>query len=91
MAKRAWVTERKWTPSPLEVKFEEKVATNGFNIIGIKEFCTKTEYLIEKDGIQQEHSIYHDPSISIDDSFDWFVRNYNTRKEYERLKALAEK
>lgn len=24
MAKRAWTTARKWTPSPLEVKFEDK-------------------------------------------------------------------
>lgn len=40
--------ERKYEATKTEIRFEELLKANGFNILGVKEYNSKTDYLIEK-------------------------------------------
>lgn len=90
--KKIWCTERTWEANKIELLFEELLKKNGFNVIGIKEYQSKTDYLIGKDGTECEFSIPH-----IDNKksraklcYKNFVEYYNIKVEYERLKAKYE-
>lgn len=87
---KKWKTERTWTPSSTEKNFEKRLAENGFAVIGIREYQTKTDYKIEKDGIVQEYSLVHRAEGTGKGNYDCFVMFYNTRVEYERLKKAVE-
>ena len=90
--KKNWQKERKWEMNKVEIRFEELLKENGFNIIGIKEYTSKTDYLIEKNGIECPFDIHHvdnKPSRG-NQCFKTFVEYYNIKAEYERLKAKLE-
>ena len=87
MTKRKWTTERKWAPSRAESKFEELLAANGFKVLGIREYQSKTDYLIEKDGIQQEYGFFHWEGANAKDNYACFEVFYKTKVEYEQMKA----
>lgn len=91
--KKKWYTERKWESNGLEIEFEKLLKENGFNVVGLKEYMSKTDYLIEKDGIRCEFTIQH-----IDNKkrratlcYKNFIEYYNIKVEYERLKSQVEK
>ena len=89
MASKKWKTERTWTPSSVEKGFEKRLAENGFNIIGIREYQSKTDYKIEKDGIVQEYGLFHGGGTA-KSNYDCFVMFYNTKVEYEKMKRDME-
>jgi hypothetical protein len=86
--KKNWQTERKWEMNKVEIRFEKLLSENGFNVIGIKEFSSKTDYLIEKDGVECTYDIHHvDNKPSRGDlCFKTFVNYYNITAEYKKLK-----
>lgn len=86
MSKKKWCTERRWEYTREEKKFEDMLTTNGFAIVGIREYLSRTDYLIEKDGIQQEYALWRGES-SAKDNYACFIMFYNTKVEYEQLKA----
>ena len=90
--KKKWHTERKWEVSRPEIRFEELLKENGFNVIGIKEFVSKTDYLIEKDGIEVVYVIHHVDNKSSRGNlcFNIFVDHYNLKAKYEKLKSQLE-
>ena len=57
--KRAWTKERRWEASKVEIAFEKLCQENGYNITGYQEYNSKTQFKIEKDGIEIEYCIYH--------------------------------
>ena len=90
--KKTWSIERTWEANKIELLFEELLKENGFNVVGIKEFQSKTDYLIEKDGTECEFSIPH-----IDNKksraklcYENFVKCYDIKVEYERMKKQVE-
>lgn len=90
--KKKWSKERKWETNKAEEEFDRLLAENGFTIAGIKEYNEKTDYLIEKDGVQCEFSMWH-----IDNSksraelcFKNFMEYYKIKVEYEKLKKRIE-
>ena len=89
MAKRKWTTERKWDKHPREERFEQLLADNGFTVLGIREYQSKTDYLIEKDGIKQEYALWHTNKSSALQNYKCFEMFYNTRVEYENMRKLA--
>lgn len=57
--KKKWTMERKWEKNPAETEFEHLLNENGFVVLGIREYVSKTEYLIEKDDFKCEYYVYH--------------------------------
>lgn len=57
--RKNWQSERKWEMTKTEIRFEELLKENGFTVIGLKEFTSKVDYLIEKDGLECTFTIHH--------------------------------
>ena len=91
--KKAWSKERTWEPNKIELLFEELLDKDNFNVIGIKVYLSKTDYLIEKNGIECEFSIPHidnKPSRA-KQCYKNFLEYYNIKVEYEKLKTELSK
>ena len=90
--KKTWRTERTWDANEIELLFEKLLNENGFNVVGIKVFQSKTDYLIEKDGTECEFSIPHidNKKSRAKQCYKNFVEFYNIKVEYERLKRQLE-
>ena len=89
MAKKKWSNDRKWDRNNTEKKFEELLLANGFTINGTREYLSKTDYLIEKDGVTEEFSIH-----GVDNStkrgelcYNMFEDMYNMKVKLIKLKA----
>ena len=91
MAKSKWKTTRKWDASKTEIEFEKMLAKDGFNVKGIKEYATLTDYLIEKDGIETEFRICHAGGISVVDLYNSFLAFHKVSEEYHKVKEEYEK
>lgn len=78
--------------SKVEEKFEELLKENGFNVLGVKEFNAKTDYLIEKDGVECTYAIHHiDNKLSRGKQcFKAFIDYHNINVEYNKLKKEIE-
>lgn len=86
--RKNWQKERKWEMNKAEERFDKLLKENNFNVIGLKEFSSKTDYLIEKDGVECTFVIHHvDNKTSRGNlCFKIFVEHYNIKAEYEKLK-----
>ena len=85
--KRTWTKERRWECSILELAFEKLCEENGYNITGYQEYNSKTQFLIEKDGVEIEYCIYHVPEV--DNAklvFNNMVRFYEVKAQVLELK-----
>ena len=82
--------QRKWDASKTELEFEKLLADNGFMVVGIKEHQTLTDYKIGKDGVFQDYRLYHTGTVSAKDIYEGFLRFYEIRVQYEKLKAQYE-
>lgn len=51
-------SERKYEATKTEIRFEELLKANDFNVLGVRQYNERTDYLIEKDGIKCEYSVY---------------------------------
>ena len=83
-----WKLTRKWEPSKVEVKFEELLKDNGFILVGIKEYSSLTDYLIEKDSIQTTFRINHTDKITGKKCYENFLRSYQISKDHEETKKI---
>lgn len=92
MARQNWKTERKWEISKGEQHFIDLLTENGYTIKGFKEWQSKTDYLIEKDGVEQQYSFEHTGNSKAKAQQDYkvFEMFYNTSKQYYELKAKIE-
>lgn len=81
------LSDRKWDASKVEEDFIELVEADGFAIVGIKEYATQTNYKIGKGGVFQDYMIYHSSETTGKSHYDTFLRFFNIREEYEKLKA----
>ena len=90
--RKNWQTERKWEMNKVEIRFEKLLKENGFEVIGIKEFVSKTDYLIRKDNVECPYTIHHVDSKPSRGNlcFKNFVDYYNIKAEHERLKKQME-
>ena len=87
--KKQW-TDRKWDKTKTEERFEHLLEENGFTVNGVKEYNSKTDYLIEKDGVECEYSLHHidNKSSRGTECFKAFMMYYNIKVEYENVKSL---
>lgn len=86
--KKAWSKERAWECSKAESIFEELLKKRGFAIEGYKEYQTKTEYKIVKDGIEAVWSFPHESGVTGLDVFNSFIYYYNMLLKYNRIKPV---
>lgn len=88
--KKNWIKpqDRRYDVSKTEKKFEEIVSQNGFSVIGVKEFIGKTDYLLERDGIWVESSIYMDKDVNANKIADMVIKSFTTKRELEELRRL---
>ena len=77
-------SERQYEATKTEIRFEDLLKANGFNILGIKEYNSKTGYLIEKGSIKCEYSVY-----ALDNKSKRGDSCYNLFNEYYDLKRKA--
>lgn len=87
--KKQW-TDRKWDKTKTEERFEHLLEENGFTVNGVKEYNSKTDYLIEKDGVECEYSLHHidNKSSRGTECFKAFMMYYNIKVKYENVKSL---
>ena len=83
--KRQWEKEYKWELTKVESAFDKKLKENGFNILGVRMYISKTEYKIEKDGVEVEFAILREAK-NIGLTWKVFVECYEIKKEYDSLK-----
>ncbi len=88
--KRKWDNDYKWDLNKTEKAFDKKLKENGFSILGVRMYISKTEWKIEKDGVVMEYAIDKEATKS---ALVWkvFINYYNTCKEYHKVKAEYEK
>lgn len=88
--KAKMTTTRKWTPTNKEVQFEKALLNNGFAILGYKEYCGHTDFVLEKDGTEIEYRFSNEHDVPVADCIKAVIQYYNIKKEYETLKKIAE-
>ena len=86
MAKK-WAKERNCDATKTEIRFENLLKENEFEIIGYKENSVSVDYLIEKDGVQCEYKVHSaDNSIKRGDAcYKSFLDLYNATKQVASL------
>ena len=85
-----WLTERKWECTKAQQGFEDLLKENGYKILGYREYCSKTEYKVEKNGIEIEYAVFSDLKHSdTKHAFKCFVDYYNLKAEVIRLRELV--
>lgn len=57
---KKWSTTRKWEIGKEEQKFIDLLNQNGYEIEGVKEYVSKTHYLITKNEVEFVFVFYHD-------------------------------
>lgn len=91
--KKKWTMERKWEKNPAEIEFERLVKENGFVVLGVREYVSKTEYLIEKDNYKCEYAVHHvdtKKSHGIE-CYKNFVRYFEITKEHHEMLEIHKK
>lgn len=79
-----YTTERKKNRNKNEAILEEYLTENGYSF-QIKEYQTKTDYLILKDGLELEFTVHN-----IDgDRVKAFNNAWGINKEYQELKQMC--
>lgn len=87
------VNERKWDASKTELAFERLVTEHQYTILGVKEYQSKTVYVIEKEGTVCEFSIGSGVPNSekrAKDCFDTFEKFFGVQKKYDAATKAAE-
>lgn len=82
---KKWKKTRSWEMSKNEIKFEELLKNYNYTIKGYKEYNSKTDYLLSKDGVDIEWSIYHDNKIDVVGLFKSLENSYNLKVEILKL------
>lgn len=87
---KKWASERKWEASNTEKRFEQLLAEHGYVVVGIKEYISKTEYLIFRDGIEHTASIRAvDTSSKRGDTyFEMFEYSFDLKKKIAKLEEM---
>ena len=88
--KKQWKTEKGKYPSKEQINFENLLKENGYEILGAKEYSTKTDYLITKDGTEIEHSIEHVGKDASKAHFSTLQRRFEVKREVEELRKILE-
>lgn len=83
--KRAWTKERRWECSKAERQFEKLLHDHGYIIEGYREYNSKTDFLISKDGITITWCIHHEKGVNAVNVFNSFIRYYDLTIEYNKL------
>ena len=96
MAKRRWSAERKWSPSETEALFERLVKEHGYKVKAYREYLSKTDFLLEKDGFEFEW-YYAEPHTTtpitkaatkyVDFLIDRLENDYKMMREIQRLES----
>lgn len=82
--KKKWETSYKWDLNRTEKAFDKMLRDNGFTILGVRMYISKTEYKLQKDDVVLEFSVAREatkPKLL----WKWFEDYYNTCKEYHRI------
>lgn len=83
--RKKWETDYKWELNKTEEAFDKRLKENGFNIVGIAMYQSKTVWLIEKDEVKFEYAILKEAG-KIDLVWKSFIYYYETSKTYNELK-----
>ena len=89
--KNTWINpnERRWDRGANEVRFENLITAEGYEIIAVKEFTTKTEYKLSMDGIEVEYALNSDSKGNADD-VEVVNSRYAINKAYLELEAMLD-
>ncbi|MBP3197031.1 MAG: hypothetical protein J6N21_08510 [Butyrivibrio sp.] len=84
--KKKWTLERQYDKSRREILFESRLKKDGFAIEGYREYSSKTDLLISKDGIKMEYSLYNE-NYNVNDVYNFFLESYGLRKKLRDMGA----
>ena len=83
--------ERKWQISRIEKYAEKWFAQNGFSFELVKQYVSKTIYLISKDGISEKFELPSE-ATDIKGYMELFRKSFELEKQIDQMKEqLAEK
>ena len=85
--RRAWNKERKWECSNAERQFEKLLHDHGYVIEGYREYNSKTDYKITKDGITITWCIQHEKGVNAVSVFNSFIQYYDMMVVYTKPKG----
>ena len=83
-----WVSERQWEASREEKFFLDMLNENGFKVEQVREWNTKTDYKISKDGIIIEFDFHNigGGKKQAEAVFKSFLSYYELYKEFKNCK-----
>ena len=83
-----WVSERQWEASREEKFFLDMLNENGFKVEKVREWNTKTDYKISKDGILIEFDFHNigGGKKQAESVFKSFLNYYELYKEFKNCK-----
>lgn len=84
--KQKWTNDYKWDMNKIESAFDTKLRDEGFTILGVKQYMSKMEWLIEKDGVQLPYTIMAE-ATNFDLTWDVFMSTFDLYKKYQELKG----
>lgn len=71
---------REYEATKWEIEFEKLLNSNGFEVIGVCEYVTLTDYLIKKDGVEVTWRVHKD-TFNVEEFFEIFVNYFNMWKQ----------
>lgn len=71
---------REYEATKWEAEFEKLLNDNGFEIVGVCEYVTLTDYLIKKDNVEVNWRVHKD-TFNVEKFYESFVDYFNTRKQ----------
>lgn len=75
---------KKWNNSKSEIEVETWFKNNGFNIVSCKQYISKTDYVVEKCGLQMCYTMYDGEKQPLK----IFSENFKQYKELQELRKL---
>ena len=81
---KKWDVAPKWEFNKIEAAFDARLRKEGFEILGIRMFQSKTEWKAERDGVVVEYAVYKEarkPELC----WKLFMEFYNLEKAYREL------
>lgn len=79
--------ERQYEATRAEEEFENLLITDGFDILGYREFAGFTEYLISKNDIKFEWRVWREPNVNGKNVYKMFKDCYELRTQIDNTKG----
>lgn len=79
--------KRKCEATREEAKFEKLLSENGYEVVGVREFTTLTDYLIRKGNVELEWRMPREPKLNGEGMFKQMVECFRLKEMFLALEG----